>query len=1032
MTPSGVRARLLLGVVLAHGVLFVTVPRALVGQAPGEEVLSGADSVRAFVLERLRQAEAALEAEADSSAVGEVSGDDEAPAREGEGRETARPPELPPGADGIMQELVGLEGFSAASYQGDRAEFDAATRRLVLSGTEESRAFFSGQGVRLEADTSITYEDRAGMVRTQGAADLTSDTNEPLRSELLVYDLRAERGTALGASTTYSEGAQWIVYGDLDSVEQDRLFGSAARFTTCELEDPHSYFQARELKVVGGQILIARSVRMYLDDVPIFWLPFIAQNLGSGRASGILTPTFSINDIVRTSSGYNRRISNLGYYWAMSDYSDLMLAMDWFSENYTALQGGLRYRWARQFLDGTVNVKRYWQTSGQAQFALDTSHRWEQSEQMQLRASGRYVTTADFVRRNSYNPREAVSTVDSDASLNRRFGWGQLTVGSSRKQYLSEEGRTEGTLPSARVSLSTLTLFGAPPQTARWYNNVSVSGSMSWDRRFSGRPAQPDSSFAMRDASEVRTDGSANGSMSFGDLSVRGALRTRDAIFQDVPARFFSPGTDPLADGVAVLPDGRGDFRTGSANWSAGLSYQQRLIGSTTLTPNLSVEGSMMKVDSILEAKEFVAGPRRVRAGLTLQTDIYGFYPGIGNFEAIRHKVTPSLSWAYAPQTLSTDLQSRVFGATVARTQNIVTFGFNQTWEAKLREPEPEPPAPGVDTAAGEAPLPADSTAVAVGDAPPDDVQVPPPAQPDEVPAPPEAGAPDPEAPAEDGLRRLPPSRNVVLLGLQTNALSYDVIEADSTGHFIDGFTTMSVTNRVTSDYLRELNLSFTHELFDDSARREGGAREFSPHLSQLALGFSLDGESRFLQAIGRFLGIQPESEPEPEPEPEPESGTEEEAVPEPGGFGAPLDQFASFDSDRVIPGGDAFGPQREGEGWRADISYSLNRPRDSERGSRLRAQMVQGRLSFAPSPSWTVDWSTSYDVEALRFNDHVVSLIRDLHEWEARFGFVQTATGNWSFQFEVALRANQDLRFDYLQRSGNTGLGGGNRFPAF
>lgn len=1028
MRPSGARARLLLGVALAHGLLLVAVPRALVGQAPGEEILSGADSVRVFVLERLRQAEAALEVEADSSAAGEVSGNHDG--REGERAETARPPELPPGADGIMQELVELEGFSAASYQGDRAEFDAATRRLVLSGTEESRAFFSGQGVRLEADTSITYEDRAGLVRTQGASDLTSDTNEPLRSELLVYDLRAERGTALAAETTYSEGAQWIVYGDLDSVERDRLFGSSARFTTCDLEHPHSYFQARELKVVGGQILVARSVRMYVDDVPIFWLPFIAQNLGSGRTSGILTPTFSINDIVRTSSGYNRRISNLGYYWAMSDYSDLMLAMDWFSENYTALQGGLRYRWARQFLDGTVNVKRYWQTSGQAQFALDTSHRWEQSEQMQLRASGRYVTTADFVRRNSYNPREAVSTVDSDASLNRRFGWGQLTVGSSRKQYLSEEGRTEGTLPSARISLSTLTLFGAPPQTARWYNNVSVSGSMSWDRRFSGRPAQPDTSFAMRDASEVRTDGSANGSMSFGDLSVRGALRTRETVFQDVPAPFFSPGTDPVVDGLAALPDGRGDFRTGAVNWSAGLSYQQRLIGSTTLTPNLSVEGSMMKVDSILEAKEFVAGPRRVRAGLTLQTDIYGFYPGIGNFEAIRHKVTPSLSWAYAPQTLSTNLQSRVFGATVARTQNIVTFGFNQTWEAKQREPEPETPAPGVDPAVGEGPPRADSTAVAAGDAAPDDVPVPPTAEPGGAVAPQEAGAPDPETPGEDGLRRLPPSRNVVLLGLQTNALSYDVIEADSTGHFIDGFTTMSVTNRVTSDYLRELNLSFTHELFDDAARREGGVREFSPHLSQLALGFSLDGESRFLQAIGRFLGIQPEAEPEPEPEPEP--GTEEDAVFEPGGFGAPLDQFASFDSDRVIPGGDTFGPERAGEGWRADISYSLNRPRDSARGSRLRAQMVQGRLSFAPSPSWTVDWSTSYDVEARRFNDHVVSLVRDLHEWEARFGFVQTATGNWSFQFEVALRANQDLRFDYLQRSGNTGLGGANRFPAF
>ncbi len=1023
MTPSTVRAEFLRRIVLAGGLLFLPALHPLLGQVPEGETVAGPDSIRAFVLERLRQAAVDPEAEADSSSAAGM------PASPGEEPEDTPPPELPPGADQIMQALVGLEGFSAATYQGERAVFDAGTRRLVLSGTEESRAFFSGQGVRLEADTSITYEDREGMVRTRGTTELISDTNEPLRSELLIYDLRAERGTAVGAETTYSEGAQWIVQGDLDSVEQGRLFGSSARFTTCELEDPHSYFQARELKVIGGQVLVARSVRMYIDDVPIFWLPFIAQNLGSGRASGILTPTFSINDIVRTSSGYNRRVSNLGYYWAMSDYTDVMLAMDWFSENYTALQGGLRYRWARQFLDGTVNVKRYWQTSGSAQFALDTNHRWEASEQMQLRASGRFVTTADFVRRNSYNPREAVSTVDSDASLNRRFGWGQFTVGSSRKQYLNEEDRTEATLPSARLALSTMTLFGAPAQTARWYNNVSVSGSMSLDRRLAGRPAQPDTAFALRRASEVRTEGTASGSMSLGDLSVRGALRTRETIFEDVPAPFFSPVEDPPIGGLPTLPGGRGDFRTGSVNWSAGLSYQQRLIGSTTLTPNVAIESSMMRVDSILEAKEFVAGPRRVRAGVSLQTDIYGFYPGIGNFEAIRHKVTPSLSWSYAPQVVSTDLQGRVFGATVARTQNIVTFGFNQTWEAKVNEPEPEPLPVEVDAAAGDAgtpPVAADTTAGTVGDPPgaaADPALVPP--GDGEVLA--EAGAPDLAGPDDDGLRRLPASRNVVLLGLQTNALSYDVIEADSTGNFVDGFTTMSVTNRVISDYLRELNLSFTHELFDDSARLEGGERKFSPHLSQLSLGFSLDGESEFLRSIGGFFGIEPSPEPAAEPEPAPEEVDPELEAAEP-----PLAQFAGFDSDRVIPSEDPFDSGPRGTGWRADVSYSLNRPRGSARGSRLRAQMVQGRLSFTPSPSWTVDWSTAYDVEARRFNDHVVSLVRDLHEWEARFGFVQTATGNWSFQFEVALRANQDLRFDYLQRSANTGAGGRNRFPAF
>ena len=31
---------------------------------------------------------------------------------------------------------------------------------------------------------------------------------------------------------------------------------------------------------------------------------------------------------------------------------------------------------------------------------------------------------------------------------------------------------------------------------------------------------------------------------------------------------------------------------------------------------------------------------------------------------------------------------------------------------------------------------------------------------------------------------------------------------------------------------------------------------------------------------------------------------------------------------------------------------------------------------------------------------------------------FVQTITGNWSFRFNVSLKANRDLKFDYEQRS--------------
>ena len=100
---------------------------------------------------------------------------------------------------------------------------------------------------------------------------------------------------------------------------------------------------------------------------------------------------------------------------------------------------------------------------------------------------------------------------------------------------------------------------------------------------------------------------------------------------------------------------------------------------------------------------------------------------------------------------------------------------------------------------------------------------------------------------------------------------------------------------------------------------------------------------------------------------------------------------------------------------WNASLSYSLQRPRSKLSPSN---QMLQGNLTFSPTEKWDVSWRTSYDITEGSFNDHLIRLSRDLHRWEANFDFRQTATGNWSFRFEVALTDQQDLHFDYQQRS--------------
>jgi hypothetical protein len=134
------------------------------------------------------------------------------------------------------------------------------------------------------------------------------------------------------------------------------------------------------------------------------------------------------------------------------------------------------------------------------------------------------------------------------------------------------------------------------------------------------------------------------------------------------------------------------------------------------------------------------------------------------------------------------------------------------------------------------------------------------------------------------------------------------------------------------------------------------------------------------------------------------------------------LDGQNVTDESTIIPGlsrpGTAAVPApRTGNAgtWSANFSYSLQRPRDTNQPAR---QMLTSTFQLEPTDHWSLSWQTAYDIERGAFNDHSIRLTRDLHEWQANFDFLQTATGNWSFRFEVSLLANRDLKFDYDQQN--------------
>lgn len=927
-------ARLVLALTLS-----LTVSTPLAAQEPAGGQI--ADETRDRLMDRLRlldpeRQREALEADTAAMAGRTGVGVGEKATAAGAGREPAPARAGLPASGAPSDAPAELEGYTATDYQGAGAHYDAAEGTIRLLGP--SRVTRGGNSVT--ADSVLVLDLGSMLLCGYGRPVLSGEeAAEPVESEQVCYDVDRQIGEARDARTRFTQGATWIVRGErVYPVGSDRIYSHKTLFTDCEEEEPHYHFAAEQVKVIANDVLVARNVTLNFRDVPVLWLPFMVQSLKDGRRSGLLTPRFGINDLLRNQSSYSRRISNVGYYWAINEYMGAELALDWFSGHWTALEGAFEYNWAKQFLSGNLTVRRFWQESGSKNLTLNTANTWRMDERTTLSVSGAYTSSTDFVRREARDPMELNRTINSTAGLNRRFDWGRVSLGATRRQYLGDD-RVEMTLPEFGLNISPITFFAASALDARWYNNAT------WSANVTGRSnsvLHPDTIPDRRTTAVSATSSFTLGSFGW----------SQSASFNE-QARMMK--------GVAP------DSVTRQANWNMGISYQQRLIGTTTLTPGVQMSGEFRSDPR--QGGQLVASPTRLSFNTALSTALFGFWPGVGPFSAFRHRISPSVSYSYAPGVVADSVQKAVFGVDEIREQNRIEIRINQTIEAKLRS-ETRVDTAAVDTLAASA------------------------------------------APGEP--IRLPRARTITLLSLTTSAVAYDFVKAREDAHIggrFPGLVTRQLSNTVSSDLLRGINLSFTHDLIEE-IRGENNqviAREFSPHLSTVNASMELGQDSWLARLIGAAVGLGSASlQQAPEAEEEPEAEDEEL------GAGTGLELVGSR---RRAPGR-AQPSLRTGTGgfsWRLSLSYSLNRPRGMVADSRLTSR---ANFTFRPTPGWTVRWSTGYSFTEGDFSDHILSFVRDMHDWTANFDFVRAQNGNFTFQFHVQLKSRPEIKFDYEQRS--------------
>jgi hypothetical protein len=883
-------------------------------------------------------------------------------------------PATPEVQDTLIERLLRLEGYTPVEYQADSAEYRSSDRTLRLRG--DSRVQRNRD--LITAEDSIVYREQSDFVAAYGNPQGSPETGEPISGDVFFYDLAARRATVRGARTKITESATWFVQGDVTDERGQRIYAENSQFTSDDREEPAYHFKADKIMIIRNRILVGRPAYLYFKNVPVMALPFIVQDLESGRRSGVLIPSFEINDIIRTNSagrdsrGTGREISNIGYYWAVNQYLGLQLAGRWRSQTYTALSGDLDFNFRQRFLNGSLAFERFWETEGPARLTLDGNARWQASERLDLTGSVRYASSSRFERNRTVDPYRQVEDLSSNFAATRRFDWGQLSLNAERRQSIANDDVNF----TPRFSLAVNPINILPSVVL----NVNVNGSQT-----SNSPGD-----ALRRRIQPTSNASAGGGLglTIGDLSVSSSLayqRQSLDLLRRIPTDSLELGVDTSR---ARELFGQSSERVGV---TVSTAYQIPLFASTRLSPSISFSRELARIeDTRFDDDEalgdslqgvygtYVSGPTRLNVGASLSTDLYGFFPGFADYTAIRHHIQPQIGWRYSPAGNERDeekarIQRRVFGASQLQTQNIIELTLNQTFEAKVRDPEPVQGPPAADSAARV--QQGDSAAAGGGIS--------------------QGNAARPAEP-----------RKITLLSINTSALAYSFEPLDSLG---TRFRNDDISNSIRTDLLGGLQFTVTHDLFDerletvsDSVRRtRRGA--FSPFLTSFNTSFSLGQNS----AIFRWLGFSRATEEERRTErgQTPDSAGVRPTQP-PGG--------ATMTGNNQQAGG---GP------WNLSLSYSLARSRRSvrdtipglyDRGN----STLGGTLTFSPTRNWGVSWNTQYSMTENEFSVHRINLKRDLYRWQANFDYILAPNGNTSFSFSVHLTDLPDLKADYNERS--------------
>lgn len=201
-----------------------------------------------------------------------------------------------------------------------------------------------------EVYAKATYDDSLGAMKR---VEFKDGNGEYVASEAK-FNFKTKKGRSIGLVTRELEG---YLHGDqVKVIDSNTMYIKNARYTTCDLDDPHFYLEIGKAKVIKDKIMVGKPADIVIAGVrtPLF-LPFAMLPSIKSKGTGLLMPTYGQS----TELGFF--LNNIGYYWKINDQVALTTTADVYTLGSWGLHTNLAYRKIYKFsgnLNFNINQQR--------------------------------------------------------------------------------------------------------------------------------------------------------------------------------------------------------------------------------------------------------------------------------------------------------------------------------------------------------------------------------------------------------------------------------------------------------------------------------------------------------------------------------------------------------------------------------------------------------------------------------------------------------------------------------------------------